>query len=631
MRFPPSALKPAGASRPPRAEPSVGWFAPLQLLRTAQQVAIATVFGQNADARVIEALAQAAPAAGPEVEEPDSGLPHAMHALVHDYRDRALPFRLDYTADLGDGWDGTYSVAYHLAQDSLPLRRGDDGRGGPAVLTGRGSVLVFGGDEVYPTPSFEAYERRLVLPYSHALPPGAAPPGEEEPHVFAIPGNHDWYDSLVSFTRLFCSRQSIAGWRAPQARSYFALRLPQDWWLLGTDIQLGSEIDGPQRRFFEALAAGMAPQDRIILCHSEPHWLYQTIYPEAYRYRTVRALEEAFGARIRVFLSGDCHFYTRHEGPGGVQKIIAGGGGAFAHVTCGLGDERLTGSGGGSRAPLGSARPTREATGCEKRAAFPSWADSLRLCLANPLLFHWRNPTFGLATAFLYAVTGAALIRPGTGARTAADVTGEAVTRLFTDPFSLFWTVSVVLGVIFFTETHSRWYRWSAGLVHAGVHLVAATALAGHAAALSQGWLGAGSLSQAPAAAALTALGGYAVGPLVLALYLTLSLLVFGRHRTHLSSALRSPDYRNFLRLKIDPGGKLTIYPVGIRRAARRWATPEAAGVSTRSLLVPVDGTAPFLIEDPIEVGSHDFFPGAAQRNPGPRSAATHHQSAHGS
>ena len=42
--------------RPAKAKMSVCWFAPMQLLRTAQQVAIATVFGQNADARVIEAL-----------------------------------------------------------------------------------------------------------------------------------------------------------------------------------------------------------------------------------------------------------------------------------------------------------------------------------------------------------------------------------------------------------------------------------------------------------------------------------------------------------------------------------------------------------------------------------------------
>jgi hypothetical protein len=44
--------------RPAKAKTSVCWFAPLQLLRTAQQVAIATVFGQNADARVIEALSR---------------------------------------------------------------------------------------------------------------------------------------------------------------------------------------------------------------------------------------------------------------------------------------------------------------------------------------------------------------------------------------------------------------------------------------------------------------------------------------------------------------------------------------------------------------------------------------------
>ena len=67
-----------------------------------------------------------------------------------------------------------------------------------------------------------------------------------EPEVFALPGNHDWYDSLVSFTRLFCSQRWFQGWRTRQRRSYFALKLPGRWWLVATDFQLGSDIDALQ-------------------------------------------------------------------------------------------------------------------------------------------------------------------------------------------------------------------------------------------------------------------------------------------------------------------------------------------------------------------------------------------------
>jgi hypothetical protein len=601
--------------RPARAKTSVSWFAPLQLLRTAQQVAIATVFGRNADARVIEALARpdaGSPAGAGEKEE---AAPRSRSSSAHEYSGFATPFWIDYVADTGDGWDATYTVAYHLAQDELQLRQSENESGGPVETTRRGDALVFGGDEVYPIASYEEYERRLVLPYSYAFPPLPDAPGSSasadvaatssepttrQPDVFAIPGNHDWYDSLVSFTRLFCSRQSFAGWRAPQERSYFALRLPKGWWLIGTDVQLGSDIDRPQRAFFEALAETMAPDDKVVICHAEPHWLYETIYPEAYRYRTVRELEESFGDRIKLFLSGDSHFYTRHEGPGGVQKIIAGGGGAFMHFTYGPDDRALT----RMQVTPDPARPgettTRiERTGFEKRAAFPSPARSVLLCLANPLTFHVKNPSFGIATALAYAVTAEALIHPGTAARSLEAAASEAATRVFTDPFSLFWLVSVVLGVIFFTDTHARSYRWTGGFLHAVAHAAAAAVLGWQAAVLTQTALGSTSLAQAAATAALTAIGGYAVGPLILALYLTISLLLFRRHRSDASSALRGRNYKNFLRLRIDESGGLTVFPIGIRRVATRWGSADEASPS-RSKLRPVNGSRPFLIEEPL-------------------------------
>ncbi|MGG7380883.1 hypothetical protein ACQ7B2_19805, partial [Escherichia coli] len=58
---------------------------------------------------------------------------------------------LDYVADVGDGFDATYSIAYLLAQPSLNL-------GG--ISLPRGQALVMGGDQVYPTGSAQAYRER---------------------------------------------------------------------------------------------------------------------------------------------------------------------------------------------------------------------------------------------------------------------------------------------------------------------------------------------------------------------------------------------------------------------------------------------------------------------------------------
>lgn len=569
--------------RPEKAKPSVCWYAPLQLLRTGRLVAIATIFGQHADPRLVEGITR------------DDGSQRGRLGVApfgpYDYSDHEAPFGIDYVSDTGDGWDATYTVAYHVAQDELALSLGEMWRtDADMVRTERGHILIFGGDEVYPTASLEEYDTRLVLPYEHAF---LAPGGEESlqaaPSVFAIPGNHDWYDSLVSFTRLFCSRQRFAGWEAPQQRSYFALKLPKGWWLVGTDLQLGSEIDGPQHAFFERLEKQISPDEHIILCHAEPNWIHETIYPDEYAYRSIRELEDLFGDRIKLFLAGDYHHYVRHESESGVQKIVAGGGGAFLHLTNGPDDSVLQGSGG------------QDPSYCRKR--FPSWWGSWWLCWANLLLFPIRNWQFGFATAPAYAVTASALISPGIEAGSAADLLTHVVQRISLDPFSLFWVVAVALGVVFFTDTSKLWYRWTAGLTHAFSHIAASVLLGGAIAAALRSylvehnpeWL----VWHPPLVALGTALGGYVVGPMVLALYLTLSLNLFRRHRNDASSALRSPNYKNFLRLVIDKSGQLTIYPIGIRKVATRFGPPTRP---TRSRLEPRNGTRPFLIETPIVV-----------------------------
>ena len=506
----------------------------------------------------------------------------------HDYSDEEAPFWIDYVSDTGDGWDATYTVSYYLAQNALTLSLA---KGGEA-RTERGSLLIFGGDEVYPTASLEEYETRLVLPYEHAFPRhGFSGSLRSSPHVFAIPGNHDWYDSLVSFTRLFCSHERFAGWEARQQRSYFALRLPRGWWLIGTDLQLGSEIDGPQHAFFEKVEKLMRPGEQVILCHAEPNWIHEKIYPDEYAYRSIQALEALFGNRVKLFLAGDYHHYARHANAAGVQKIVAGGGGAFLHLTNGPDDTELQGK--GDQAPFT----------CQKR--YPSWWLSWWLSWTNLIFFPIRNWPFGFATAPAYAVTASALIPPDLEVRSIGELMIEIVQRLSWEPFSLFWVVTIALEVVFFTDTSRVWYRWTAGLVHAFAHIGSSVLIGGAIAALlrarlgdlGEHWL----LWQAPLAALGTAAAGYIVGPMVLASYVTLSLNLFRRHRDDASSALRNPNFKNFIRLVIGETGELTIYPLGISRVATRFTKPTRP---TDSTLEPNDATPPFLIEEPIVVAA---------------------------
>jgi calcineurin-like phosphoesterase family protein len=562
-------ITPAPKVPPAPAEraPMVGWYDPSQLLQTAPRVLTSTVFGQNADHRLIEALFAGTTDAVCDYRQDDAG----------KVRDEIW---MDYVSDTGDGWDSTYTIASVVAQPTLSLNDAT-GRSHP---TQRGKVLIFGGDEVYPTASRDEYARRLVAPYETALHRTAAP----NPHVFAVPGNHDWYDNLVSFTRLFCSKQWFAGWQAPQSRSYFALRLPHGWWLIGTDVQLGSDIDGPQVEYFNKVAADMQDGDRVILCNAEPHWIYAHIYGEyngeVYNESNLRFLEEkVFKRRISVFLAGDLHHYRRHAADDGTQKITAGGGGAFLHPTSGPNVDELEG-------------------GYALKASFPDAATCKRLCWRN-LLFPLQNWAFGVLPAVLYTLTAWAS-KARVGHQTSViSALGEAVHAVLSDPFAAFWVIALFFGFLLFTDTHSKSYRWIMGSTHGATHLLAAFLLGWGASYLTVSGLGftEGSTPQLLLGALLMLVGGWLVGPFILGVYLLISLNLFGRHQNEAFSSLAIADWKSFLRLHIGPTGDLTIYPVGIRRVPRRWkASPRPDG--PRLLADDPDATAPELIENPIVV-----------------------------
>src|SRR5262249_36858146 len=101
---------------------------------------------------------------------------------------------IDFVADTGDDHDVSLAVGRMLfAEYALS---GDQPRRLP-----RGDILVFGGDVAYPASTAYETERRLLRPWNQVLH-GKVEDGRRRV-VLGIPGNHDWYDGLDGFGRLF--------------------------------------------------------------------------------------------------------------------------------------------------------------------------------------------------------------------------------------------------------------------------------------------------------------------------------------------------------------------------------------------------------------------------------------------
>jgi len=528
-------------SNKPKRRAMVGWFDPRILAQSAYQVAIANVFGRHSDTRLIEALAS----------QPQNEF---------DYSQAEGDFWLDYTADIGDGWNSTYAIASALAAPELELVDGDS-----RVSSRAGSVLVFGGDEVYPYPTRTEYDVRTETPYKMAYAGRAL-----RPDVFAIPGNHDWYDSLVAFSRLFCRpERGFAGCPTRQTRSYFALRLPANWWLLAIDLQLGADLDEPQVQYFQKVAARMDDAARLIFCVPEPRWILEDAYPAHASYQELTStdfLEETvFKRKARVFLTGDLHFYKRHENAAGIQKITSGGGGAFLHPTHAPATKNLR-------------------HGFVQRAAYPDEQTSARLAWRN-FLFPFINPKFGWLPAFIYAMS-AWLASASLEASDVIDLPtalGATINAAIRDPLNGMWLVTIIGAFIFFTDTHVRSWRIIGGACHALAHLAAAFIVGWGALLLTVRVfdLHYGSIVQLLISGVVTFVLGGVVGAFIMGVYLFISISIFGRHSNEAFSSLRIQDFKQWLRLRIDASGALTIYSIAIDRVPRRWRSAQRNGAPT--------------------------------------------------
>jgi hypothetical protein len=307
----------------------VSWYDPRLLARIGVRTIISSVFGQYADQRLIQAVTDPCDdkdlCTRYDYSDPNASDPHRR--IVPDETDA---YWVDYVADVGDGFESTYTVAYLLAQDALDVRQ--------AGRLRHGEILIMGGDQCYPQATREEYKKKLLTPYNWAF---TVPKPDRK--LFALPGNHDWYDGLNSFDSLFCASRdrssmgnAIGGWQCQQHRSYWAIKLPHNWWIWGADIQFSKYLDASQVSYFEMVASQMGPQDNLIVCLAEPSWLVADFAgeDEEENFFKITTIARKRGVRIRAAIAGDWHHYARyfaHELD--IHFITSGGGGAFMHPT----------------------------------------------------------------------------------------------------------------------------------------------------------------------------------------------------------------------------------------------------------------------------------------------------------
>ncbi len=530
----------------------VRWFDPRLLLRTLVQLLVARVFAVYADRR-----------------ERDAGQP-----LDGPYRyDDVDSLWLDYVADLGDGWNSTATVAGVLAERQLQV----DGECLP-----HGRVLLMGGDQVYPGASRAEYLSRLESPY-YSLKPVSAPDSPRD--LFALPGNHDWYDGLASFSRLFLQGRWFAGWRTRQRRSYFVLRLPQRWWLVAVDVQLDNDIDTPQLEYLLHATRDIGAGDSVLLLVAVPYWLEEGDSPLRRNIAFLqRRLVEERGAQVRLSLAGDLHHYQRHAGADGRQCVVAGGGGAFTHGTAWQPALAIQADGGKLR----------------RAAEFPS-ATASRLALWRLLFFPLLNPSFALFLGGLLALLlwGADAASHGIfGGAVQGGVLPGLFALVETLPASPFLSAALLAwfgGLVAFETPPAHWparrqrvVRWLAGTAHAALQLWLAVWLA-------VDWMPRAVdgpfvffLAWLQMLLVLSAASGLLFGA-----WLLVGYQLAGLHRQNAFSACRLEDWKNFLRLHVAADGTLTVHAIGIPRVCRRWRmVPAPQHRAGAPWVEPADGVA---------------------------------------
>lgn len=370
----------------------VGWLLDRQLLAAIKEIVVSTAFARRIDSRSWMTGTRASFGAGEAAGD---------------------EFWFDYLSDTGDGSRSTYSIAYLVQSDLwLPPNAGVGSevacaRNDTASPLPRGAFLFVGGDTAYHMSDFETLCERFQGPFNWAAEDlTAAGRAPDRRPIFAIPGNHDYYDFLDGFNRQFrrpfddaTSYLQLKGFERVQESSFVAIELPFGWQLWGWDSQDGT-LDKRQKNFFVEQNKRL-PADRLIVATPQPvtaFGLYRKADHAITRTHRELGLETCFlegeshqaaPGRCRLDLAGDVHHYARYWGatseqaPSSYASVVSGLGGAFVHSS------------------------STDRGEVPAQARYPEPGQALRQSLRN-LLSPWRIVRGGyvwLAGAFAAAVT----------------------------------------------------------------------------------------------------------------------------------------------------------------------------------------------------------------------------------
>jgi hypothetical protein len=230
------------------------------------------------------------------------------------------------------------------------------------------AFLFICSDVLYPLGDVNDYGPKFYRPYSTYPGP-----------IYAIPGNHDWYDGLEGFMRHFCGREPHGKllqpgrpftrawlrrvfWRdpsdfdadgfetvralrprpeqrvePPQPGPYFAIDT-EHVLLVGIDTGLVKRLDRDQIEWLVDVSS--TPKPKVLLTGT-PLIVNGEVHPvpfdEPFRgFASVDDVVRAPEHDYRAAIGGDIHNYQRYPvriGDRTIQYVVSGGGGAFMHGT----------------------------------------------------------------------------------------------------------------------------------------------------------------------------------------------------------------------------------------------------------------------------------------------------------
>lgn len=546
----------------------VRWFDPGVLLKILKPVVISGVFGSYADRRLIQAALDPRP---PE-----------KHFEAADFRSRVAKDKkgqlwVDFIADTGDGFASSYTIAWLQSQPKLEVEGQE---------TERGGVLLLGGDQVYPDATYKNYNDRFKKLFDWAFPDNGDKDDSKHPPVFAIPGNHDWYDGLALFLAFFCKAKpwKLGNWRAFQRRSYFAVQITDVVWVWGIDIQLTDDVDSPQAEYFSEIASRMNEGSRIIMMTAVPGWYDpQQKGFGSLGYLEKRAHKTNRGLVVPLVLSGDVHHYARYEcGEVGTQFITCGGGGAFLHPTHML---RQSGMGSwgdalGKQRKISLANLNQPEASKEEPACYPSKEASAQLLsgLAKSPLWNWK---FGGLLGSLYGLAGLSSLMWNDLGGTYEIITnyiwlmwGPIFVALFLRYADsgdwmrngvVFVDTPLTSSKLFSMEFLKKKKHWLLGVGHGLVHALALLLLSWIGYKLIHGQWGIPFWTLKFNVVFLVWMlfvGGFVAGGIFSA-YLYVTCRYLGLHANDAFSIQSLDSYRGFLRICIS-NASIIIYPIGV-------------------------------------------------------------------